>query len=370
MKKILILANNDVGLYKFRKELIEELLKVYKVYISLPYGEFVPELVKLGCEFVDTQISRRGTNPITDFRLILKYRNIIKHIKPDVVLTYTIKPNVYGGLVCKILGTPYISNITGLGTSIENKGLVRKIALLLYKIGLSSASAIFFQNTENKQYFIENKIVNEDKIILIPGSGVNLDYHKFEEYPEDDGRLRILFIGRIMKDKGIEELFKAASIVKKSYPNVEFHLIGSKEEDYSDQMDQLIRKEIIYYHGRQNDVRPFIRNSHVIINPSYHEGMSNVLLEAASTGRPVLASKVPGCKETFDENVSGLGFEKKNIDSLVKAIIKFIELPYEKKKKMGVHGRKKVEKEFDRNIVINAYLKEISKIIHEKEEVK
>jgi glycosyltransferase involved in cell wall biosynthesis len=357
--KILVLANFGMGLYNFRKELLEELINQNnEVYISLPRDEYVPKLKSLGCKFIETHLDRRGTNPIKDLKLLLHYINILKRIKPDVVLTYTVKPNVYGGLACRITKTPYITNITGLGTSVENKGLIQKITLLLYKAGLKKASCLFFQNKTNLKFFLNKNIAN-NKTRLIPGSGVNLEQHTLEEYPMDDENIRFLFIGRMMKSKGIEELLQAVDIVKAEYPNTQFDLIGHCEEDYHQQLVELNKLGMINYHGQQDDVHSFIKKSHATILPSYHEGTANVLLESASSGRPVLTSRVPGCKETFDEDVSGFGFEVRSVDSLVEAIIKFIKLPYEQKKAMGMAGRKKMENEYDRKIVINAYIDEI-----------
>jgi glycosyltransferase involved in cell wall biosynthesis len=361
--KILVLANFGMGLYNFRKELLEELIKQNnEVYISLPRDEYVPKVENLGCKFIETHLERRGTNPIKDMKLLLQYINIIKRIKPDVVLTYTIKPNVYGGLACRITKTPYITNITGLGTSIENKGIVQKITLMLYKAGLKKSSCLFFQNKTNLKFFMDHHIARS-KTRLVPGSGVNLNHHTFEEYPEDDGKHKFLFIGRMMKAKGIDELLQAARIVKGKYPKTEFDLIGSCEEDYHRQLAEFTKLGVITYHGQQDDIHPFIKKSHATILPSYHEGTANVLLESASAGRVVLASRVPGCQETFDEEVSGFGFDVKSVDSLVEAIIKFINLPYEQKKAMGVAGRKKMENEYDRKIVIKAYIDEINQVV-------
>lgn len=363
MKKVLILTNSLNGLYSFRRELIEALVNDgYEVIISSPGSLKSSYFQKLGCRLIETAIGRRGTNPVADLHLLIKYIKIIKMVRPDIVLSYTIKPNVYGGIACKLLKTPYFATVTGLGTSIMNKGVLRRISLFLYKIGLGKASRVFFQNDANRKLFIEKRIIDRDKTRLTPGSGVNLDDHCFESYPEQDGKLSFLFIGRIMKDKGVDELLKAAQIVKSKHPNSEFHLVGEPEEDYERKLRFLEKKGVIYYHGYQENVHSFIKDCHAIINPSYHEGMSNVLLEAAATGRPVLASNVPGCKETFEEGITGLGFEARNIDSLVAAILKFIQLPYEEKERMGVAGRRKMEQEFDRNLVVRAYLEEIKEI--------
>ncbi|MDR7079138.1 galacturonosyltransferase [Neobacillus niacini] len=360
--KILVLANFGMGLYNFRKELLQELIEQKsKVYLSLPNDEYVPKLKSLGCQFVETHLDRRGTNPMNDSKLLLHYIQMIKRIKPDVVLTYTIKPNVYGGIACRITKTPYFTNITGLGTAVENKGIIQKITLMLYKTGLKKASCLFFQNKTNLKFFSDKNIV-KNKTRLVPGSGVNLEQHTFEVYPCESQNIRFIFIGRIMKSKGIEELLEAAKIIKEVYPNTQFDLIGHCEEDYQQQLSELNKSEVLNYHGQQEDVHSFIKKSHATILPSYHEGTANVLLESASSGRAVLASRVPGCKETFDEGISGFGFDVRSVDSLVEAIIKFINLPYEQKKAMGVAGRKKMEKEFDRKIVISAYIDEINNL--------
>lgn len=364
--KILVLANFGMGLYNFRRELLEELIKQqHEVYISLPNDDYVPKLEKIGCKFIDTQIERRGTNPIKDFKLLLNYIKILRKIRPNIVLTYTIKPNVYGGIACSITKTPYIANITGLGTSLEKKGIIQKITLTLYKWGLKRASTIFFQNKTNQIFFKENRIVNKNSR-LIPGSGVNLEQHVFEEYPIKNRNICLLFIGRIMKAKGIDELLEAAERIKGHHPNIQFHLVGGMEENYTRKLSDLQKLDIIKYHGQQKDIHSFINGAHAIILPSHHEGLANVLLESASTGRPILASKVPGCIETFDDGVTGIGFEVKNVDSLVEAILKFLHLSYEQKKEMGIVGRKKMEMEFDRKLVVKAYIEEISNNFKQK----
>lgn len=357
--RVLILANFGMGLYKFRKELFKELIfRDHEVIISSPYDNYIPLLKELGCKYIESKVDRRGTNPIVDIKLLISYIKIIKKLKPNVVLTYTIKPNVYGGIACRITKIPYLPNITGLGTSVENAGIIQKITLCLYKIGLKNAKCVFFQNAPNRQFFIDRRIIKCNSKV-IPGSGVNLDEHPFEEYPDDEENIKFLFIGRIMKAKGIEELIAAAKRVKKNNANLEFHIVGFCEEGYSDQLKELDNSMIIQYHGQQDDVHSFIKKSHATILPSFHEGTSNVLLESAATGRPILASNVTGCKETFDEGVSGIGFEVKSVDSIVDAIQRFINLPYTKKKEMGLAGRKKMEREYDRKIVINAYLEQM-----------
>ncbi|WP_026679377.1 glycosyltransferase family 4 protein [Fictibacillus gelatini] len=360
MKKILILANNDIGLYKFRKELIQELVNKYKVYISLPYGDFIPKLQEMGCKFLDTPISRRGTNPITDLKLFLRYKKIIKETNPDVVLTYTIKPNVYGGLACRITKTPYISNITGLGSAVENGGFLQKITLFLYKISLKKAKCVFFQNQENKE-FLNNKIsINNYK--LLPGSGVNLEDYSLLDYPSTKV-IHFLFIGRVMKEKGIDQYLEAAQYIKKKYRNTEFHILGFCEGEYQDKLKNLQEKGIIQYHGMQSDIIKFLKFSHCTIHPTYYpEGMSNVLLESAASGRPSITTNRSGCREIIDDKINGFIIEQRNSKDLIEKIEYFLSLRYEIKKQMGLAGRRKVEKEFDRQKVVDFYLKEIEKL--------
>lgn len=364
MRTIVILSNHHLYTYNLRKDIIQALIDTgNRVVLVLPYGDRVQLLRKMGCEFIDVQLDRRGTNPFVDLKLIIRYFKILRSVNPNVVLSYTVKPNIYGGLACRILNLPFIPNVTGLGTAVENRSIVQRLLTVMYRVSFKGANCVFFQNEKNKEFF-DRESIKVKKHRLIPGSGVNLTQHCFEEYPMDDRTTRFLFIGRIMKDKGIEELIDAAITVKKQHKNVQFDAVGFYEEDYKNKAEELERLGVIRFHGVQDDVHEFIKNCSAVVLPSYHEGMANVLLEAASTGRPVLASNIPGCAETFDEGISGFGFEPKDSEDLANVLMKFIDLPYERKKAMGIAGRQKMEREFDRNIVVNAYLEEIDRIIN------
>ncbi|WP_368503152.1 glycosyltransferase family 4 protein [Alkalihalophilus sp. As8PL] len=365
-KKILILVNHDVVIYNFRKELIESLLEEnYKVYVSSPYGKKIDLLIDMGCEYLKTDIERHGKNIFSEIKLILEYRKIIKKVAPEVVLTYTIKPNIYGGLVCRFLNVPYISTITGLGTAVEKKGIMQKILIQLYKFAFADIKTLFFQNKHNQQFFYQNKIAKKAHK-LVPGSGVNIKDFPYEDYPSGED-LKLLFIGRVMKEKGIEELVEAAKCIKARNQSVKFEAVGFYEPDYAKEAKKLEALNIVTFHGNQNNIQKFIKTSHAVILPSYHEGMANVLLEAASMGRPILASAIPGCEETFDEGISGLGFEPKSVSEIVKVIEEFFELTHEQRKAMGNNGRIKIEKEFNREIVVQSYLNEIKGITHRGE---
>lgn len=364
--KILIMANSLDGLFGFRRELLEQLISDgYEVIVSAPEGMRQEDIKRLGCQVIVTPMERRGTNPLKDLALCNHYRKLIKKERPDVVLTYTIKPNVYGGLACRLTRTPYLANVTGLGTAVENGGLLAVLTKSLYRMGLKKANCVFFQNQANRQLFIDQHIVG-GKTQLLPGSGVNLEQHCFEPYPAEDTPVRLTFVGRIMRDKGIGELLEAAENVKKMHPEVQFDLIGSFDENYQEMVQENVDSGTVNYLGSKSDMHPYYRDSWAVLMPSYHEGTSNVCLEAASTGRPVLASLVPGCQETFDDGVSGIGFAAKSAVALQETIEKFLALSYEQKAAMGAAGRKKMEREYDRQQVIDAYLEEINIIVSKK----
>lgn len=363
MKKILILANNASGLYDFRNELLVSLLNEYEVHVSLPDESDKPEISKEGCIVHHTDIDRRGVNPFTDYKLIKAYRKLIKEVKPSVVLTYTIKPNIYGNMCCRKLEVPYMANITGLGTAFENKGLLRSIVIMLYKNALKSAECVFFQNEKNRAIFQQFGIKGK-KYRMVAGSGVNLSRHNLEEYPSENAPMTFLFVGRIMKEKGIDELLYTASKIKLKYPEIVFQLVGNFEDDYSDIIADYQKQGLVQWIDYQNDVHSFYKSASAVLVPSYHEGMSNVILEAAATGRPVLASRISGCIEGFDEGITGIGFESRNKESMCEAVERFINMSINDRRVMGLKAREKVEREFDRSKVVEVYVNEIKAVMH------
>lgn len=362
MRKILILANSASGLYDFRNELLLSLLKQYEVHIAVPDAQKVPELEKEGCHIYEIPVDRRGMNPKKDFKLMRQYKKLMQQIRPDCVLTYTIKPNIYGNLCSRRLKIPYIVNITGLGSAFEKGGLIQKIVVFLYKNALKEASCIFFQNETNRAVF-EKYGIRGKSTRLVSGSGVNLDRHVYEEYPLEEEKTVILYVGRIMKEKGADELLYATPKIKQEYPDVEFELVGYYEDDYKEMIERYEKEGILKLTGYQKEIHPYYKRASAVVMPSYHEGMSNVILEAAATGRPVLASDIPGCREGFDDGKTGIGFEARNKEALLEAVRSFLELSHEAKKEMGQKARSKMEREFDRNHVVAAYLQEIDKII-------
>lgn len=380
--KVLILANNSVGLYKFRKELLEALLaNKHEVFISLPNGDFIDDMQQMGCHFIETEISRHGTNPLTDLALTKKYCSIIKSVKPDIVFTYTIKPNVYGGIACQLSKVPYVANVTGLGTAVENGGILQKITLTLYRTGLRKAKRVFFQNQANLDFMFRHKVV-KGAYSLLPGSGVNLEHFAPLPYPNETDGIHFVFISRIMREKGIEQYLEAAKHFKVAEPaealdarhpersesgversKLHFHICGFCEPEYKGKLDEYIKKGIVIYHGMVRDVREIHKISHCTIHPSFYpEGLSNVLLESCASARPIITTDRSGCREVVDDGVNGYVVKQCDSEDLIQKIEKFLTLTHEQKMRMGHAGRAKVEREFDRKIVVEAYLKETEKV--------
>ncbi|MBR4961853.1 MAG: glycosyltransferase family 4 protein [Clostridia bacterium] len=352
-KKILVLANYDIGLYKFRKALLEELIRSgNEVYISLPYGDLVPELEKLGCKFVDTVLERRGMNPLKDMHLYRQYRKMLKSVKPDLVITYTIKPNIYGGFACRLAKIPCAVNITGLGSAVEGGGLLQKLVFAMYRTGIQKAETVFFENEGNRDVLLHAGVVKKEKTCVLHGAGIDTDEYACAPYPMEEP-LRFLFVGRIMQEKGVDELFAAVHRLKAEYGDrVVCEMVGMFEESYQVRIEKLVKDGVIRFHGYQQNVKLFYANAHCVVLPSWHEGMSNVLLEGAATGRPLITSDVHGCMEAVEDGISGYLCHVKDAESLYQAMKRFCELSYEERKNMGLAGRKRMEELFDKKQVV------------------
>ena len=351
-KRILVLANLDVGLYRFRKELLETLLAMgHEVYVSLPGGVLIENLENMGCRFVETEVDRRGLNPVRDMKLFLEYRKLLKEIKPDLVVTYTIKPNIYGGLASRLAGVTYAANVTGLGTAFQRKGLAQ-IVTVLYKAALSKAKTVFFENEENAREFRKRKILKAERQTVLPGAGINLEEYPCTAYPDHD-EIRFLYLGRIMKEKGMDELFAAMNQLRQRYGSrVMLDMVGFFEDEYKDQVEQLVKDGIAVFHGFQQDPRPYYTRADCVVLPSYHEGMSNVLLEAAAMGRPIITSDIPGCREAVENGSTGCLCRVKDEEALYEAMCRMAETPRNVREKMGQAGRRKMELEFDKKKVV------------------
>lgn len=361
--KILIAINQARVLYDFKRELVSALLaRGDDVYLSFAEDFRTDYFEDTAAHIVATPIDPRGVNPLRDAKLYFFYRKLIKRIKPDLVLTFTIKPNVYCGRACQKLGVPYIATISGLGSAVNAKGLLASVSVALYRVGLRKARRVFCQNESIARYAVENGFAQEDCIVRVPGSGVDLTRFEPAPYPDEEETIELLFIGRLMRDKGVDEFLECAKRFRKTRPNARFRVLGAPErgcDSYGKVVDAA-NKGLIEYLGYQLDVAPHIASCSAVVLPSYHEGLSNVLLEGAASARPLLASNVPGCAETFDDGVTGFGFVPRDADALEQAIEKFLALPRDERRLMGLKGREKVAANFDRAKVVDAYLREIA----------
>lgn len=361
-KKILFLANRDFVLYNFRFELIERLIKEkFDVYICLPYGSKVDLMKAAGAKFIPIEVEGRGTNPIKDFGLMKRLNQIFKKLSPDLILMYTTKTDIYGGIVAGHQNIPYIVNVSGLGTAVEQKSKIEGLVIFLYRWAVKKASCVFFQNKGNEKFFEEHNI-KVKKSRLIPGSGVNLEKWKYFSYPSDDNGIHFLFIARVIKEKGIEQYLKTAKEIRKKHPETYFHILGPCDGDYKEVLAKYQKLGIIEYHGMVQDTAEYLKTAHCTIHPSFYpEGISNVLLESAASGRPVITTDREGCKETVDDGVSGYVVPQRNTKKLIGAVEKFLSLSNKERAEMGRKGREKMEREYNRQIVIDAYMEEVER---------
>ena len=355
MTKILILANHYNTLRIFRRELICALSKNNEVFIVIPPcdDENKKILESYGADVKFLKMERRGMNPIKDLTLLLHYNSIIKKIHPDKVITYTIKCNIYGAMICKWKKIPCYVNVTGLGSTYQKNGLTRKFVSMLYKVSLSKTKYIFFENSGNRDTLVNEGIVKVGQTVVMPGAGVNLSEFSACQYPLPNAPIRFLFVGRIMKEKGVDELFYAIKKIKQKFKMVSFDFIGWYEDNYKTIVEELQNEGYVRFYGFQSDVRPFIRKAHCIVLPSYHEGMSNTLLEGAAMCRPLITSNIHGCMEAVQNGRTGYLVEVGNAEDLYEKMLKFINLRYEEKIKMGINGRNYMKEMFDKETVVN-----------------
>lgn len=361
MKKILFMVNHDVVIYNFRLEIVERFLKDgHEVHISSPYGERIDDLVGLGAIYHEINMNRHGMNPLKELKLLREYKKLLKEVKPDICLGFTIKPNIYGAIAARKYKIPFVANVTGLGTAVENPGLSQKISIMLYRYAFKKVQRVFFQNEENKEFFDKHNLAI-GKGIVIPGSGVNLVRFPFREYPDEESVTRFGFVSRIMKEKGIDQFLDAAEALRGK--NAEFHICGFCEPEYDGRLQEEVQKGNVIYHGMIRDVAGFMEKMHCIVHPSYYpEGMSNVLLEACATGRPIITTDRSGCREIVDDGVNGYLVPCKNSQKLIELIERFMGTTQAERKTMGIGARHKVEHDFDRQIIVKRYVEEVNKV--------
>lgn len=369
MKTIAIVLNTSWNIYNFRLNLMRALKKKgYRVIALAPYDEYSDKLKREGFEWINLSLNNDSTNPLTELKQIRNFYLMYKYIKPDIILQYTIKPNLYGTLAAFLLNIPVINNVSGLGTVFVQKKFIYKIVRLLYRILLHFPKKIFFQNRYDRELFIKEKLVKENISEVIPGSGVDTSrFFPIEGRKKSSDIITFLMVSRLIKDKGIKEYIAAVQSLKIKYPKVRFQLIGSlyfgnPSAISKQELESWINNGIIEYLEFSDNMENIISKSDCIVLPSYREGLSRVLLESASMAKPIVTTDVAGCKDIVDHGVNGFLCKVKSSKSLSEEMEKIIVMSEENRISMGKKGRKKVLLEFDEKLVIKKYLSEISYI--------
>ena len=358
--RILVVTNHSGMLYNFRRELIGELLRNNEVTISMPFVGHEEDFEKMGARCINTDVDRRGTSIFKDLSLIKAYRKILKEEKPDLMITYSIKANVYAGYFAGRLGVPYYANVQGLGTAFQTP-LLSAFVSFLYRKALKKSERVFFENQPNADFFVEKKIIPREKTLVLSGAGVNSELFAYQPYPENE-KTSFLFAGRIMKEKGIDELIESAKKLKAEGYNFVLDMAGFFEDEYQTKIEKLQEEGIIAFHGFQDSLKEFYAKADCIVMPSYHEGMNNVILEGSSCGRAVIASDIPGCREAVEDGVTGFLCKSKDVETLYGAMKRFLELPRDERIKLGEAAREKMVREFEKHIVVEKIMNVLRKV--------
>ncbi len=365
--RIGIIINSSWNIYNFRLGLIEAFRQEgHQVVAIAPDDGFVEDLKAKGCEFFPVEMERKGANPLKDLLLIFSLFNLYRQAKLDIALHFTIKPNIYGTLAARLSQIPAVNNVTGLGTVFIHDNLTSAIAQKLYRFAFQFPKKVFFQNQDDLDLFLEKKLISKKITDLLPGSGIDTEKFKPEAVKNNtNSRFTFLLIARLLYDKGILEYIEAIKIVKKENINADFQLLGKIETDKGlgvtkEILQTWIDKNLVTYLGTTNDVRPFIQAADCVVLPSYREGTPRTLLEAASMGKPLIATNVAGCKETIIDGKNGFLCEVRNAEDLAKKMLKMIQLPENEYREMGKQSRLLAVMKFDQKIVVQKYLAAIS----------
>jgi glycosyltransferase involved in cell wall biosynthesis len=369
-KTVGIVINTSWNIFNFRLGLLEALrAEGHRIVCIAPRDEYSQKLQAMGFEYREVRINNKGTNPVEDAKLVCDFYRLYKEFRPDVLLHYTIKPNIYGSVAAGLLGIPVISNISGLGTVFLSDSLSSKIARLLYRVALRFPKKVFFQNAQDRELFIHSRLVKAKKTDLLPGSGIDTQRFAPREGRAPDGSVRFLFIARLVRDKGIVEYVEAAKKINDQYRDkkTEFSILGAYYPGNPTaiteaQMRAWEEEGTVKYLGTSDDVASVIADVDCVVLPSYREGLSRVLLEAAAMAKPIVTTDVPGCREVVDDGVNGYLCRVKDADSLAEAMRKMVELGDDQRRETGQNGRKKIVREFDERIVIEKYRESIDEI--------
>ena len=367
--KVLISINTAWNLVNFRAGLIRALINAgHDVVAVAPPDAYVERVRALGCRFVPLPMDNKGTNPIRDLLLLIRFIRLMRRERPDVYLGYTVKPNVYGSIAANLCGISVINNIAGLGSVFVRNDWLTRLVRRLYALALSRSATVFFQNEDDRAQFIEGGLVNRKITDRLPGSGVDLSRFEVAPMPSAAAPIRFLLIARMLWEKGVGEYVETARQLRRLGLNAEFCLLGFLDVQNPaaisrEQMDQWCAEGVITYLGETDDVRPHIAAATCIVLPSYYrEGVPRSLIEAAAMGRPIITTDAVGCREMVDDGVNGYLCKPRDALDLAAKMEKMIALSPEARAQMGGFGRQKVERGFDEKIVIKKYFEAIAEI--------
>ncbi|MDJ1480514.1 glycosyltransferase family 4 protein [Cytophagaceae bacterium YF14B1] len=365
--RIAIVINTAWNIYNFRLGLIRSFLdKNYEVHTIAPADGYEKHLIQEGCKYHLVNLENKGTNPRKDIAYIYQLYKLYKKIRPDVILHFTIKPNLYGTIAAKLSGIPVINNVSGLGTVFLRDSRSSKIARELYKYVFKFPDKVFFQNSDDLKYFIDKGLVNQKITDLLPGSGVNIQKFQPEEFKRN-AKFTFLLAARLIQDKGIHEYADAARIVLQTYPDIRFLLVGFKDDSPFGvkelTLQNWINQGILEYLGPTDDIQSVFRLADCIVLPSYREGTPRSLLEAAAMAKPIIATNVPGCVEVVDDKINGFLCEARNSKDLAEKMTAMLSLSDADLHQMGQASRQKIEKKFDENFVIQKYQASIEELV-------
>lgn len=361
--RIVISINSAWNIYNFRSGLIRALVESgYEVIAVSPDDAYVPRLKALGCTHVSLPMDTNGTHPGRDLLLLVRYFFLLRSLRPAAFLGYTVKPNVFGSIAAHALGIPVINNIAGLGAAFIADNHLTKIVRGLYKFALKRSHRVFFQNGDDQQLFVQTGLVRTAISDLVPGSGIDLSQFIPKPPPPLAGRgFRFLLVGRMLKDKGVEEFIAAARLLRERFPHAQFQLLGSLDADNPNAVEcstieACVEEGIVAYLGETEDVRPYLANADCVVLPSYREGVPRSLLEAAAMARPIIATNVVGCRDAVDDGVNGFLCKARDARDLAAKMSRMIGLTVQGRMALGAAGRRKVAVQFDEQIVIQRYV--------------
>jgi glycosyltransferase involved in cell wall biosynthesis len=362
-KHILLTSNTAWSIHNFRAAVVQGLLDAgFKVTVLAPKDKFSEVLAEMGCKCIDIKMDRNGLSPVKDLAFLIDFKRHVGKIQPDVIISYTIKNNIYGAIAARAYAIPFIAMIPGLGNAFASNNWLQKIAETLYRFAFKKVHKVLFLNQENRDVFVNKSLIDEARSLVMVGEGVDLDHFSFQQLPPCNEQRIFLFCARLLYDKGVGDFVTAARVIRTNYPAAQFHIVGKLAQSHrqgvsKETLAEWIDGDDIHYLGETNDVRPYIEAAHCVVLPSYYkEGMSRVLMEAAAIGRPIITTDMAGCRETIIDGETGYLFQARDVNSLGECLDRIMNLPPRQIQDMGAKSRRLAEDAFDEKDRVRSYL--------------